>query len=64
MALFGDNTADDTINTIAGIIGIHEEGSIGMLYVKPEYRHRKFATAPETYASTGHWKTDGYHMDR
>ena len=36
-AFFGDNTADDTINTLAGIIGIHEEGSIGMLYVKPQY---------------------------
>ena len=45
-----DNTANDTINTLAGIIGIHEEGSIGMLYVKPEYRHRKLATALETYA--------------
>ena len=45
-----DNTADDTINTLAGIIGIHEEGSIGMLYVKPQYRHQKLATALETYA--------------
>ena len=25
-AFFGDNTANDTINTLAGIIGIHEEG--------------------------------------
>ena len=51
MALFfGDNTANDTINTLAGIIGIHEEGSIGMLYVKPQYRHQKLATALETYA--------------
>lgn len=49
-AFFSDNTADDTINTLAGIIGIHEEGSIGMLYVKPEYRHQKIATALETYA--------------
>ena len=49
-AFFGDNTANDTINTLAGIIGIHEEGSIGMLYVKPQYRHRKLATALETYA--------------
>lgn len=49
-AFFSDNTDNDTINTLAGIIGIHEEGSIGMLYVKPEYRHRKLATALETYA--------------
>ncbi len=35
---------------LAGIIGIHEEGSIGMLYVKPEYRHQKIAKALETYA--------------
>ena len=49
-AFFSDNTANDTINTLAGIIGIHEEGSIGMLYVKPQYRHRKLATALETYA--------------
>ena len=35
---------------LAGIIGIHEEGSIGMLYVKPEYRHRKIGKALETYA--------------
>ena len=49
-AFFGDNTANDTINTLAGIIGIHEEGSIGMLYVKPQYRHQKLATALETYA--------------
>lgn len=49
-AFLSDNTADDTINTLAGIIGIHEEGSIGMLYVKPQYRHQKLATALETYA--------------
>ena len=49
-AFLSDNTANDTINILAGIIGIHEEGSIGMLYVKPEYRHRKLATALETYA--------------
>ena len=42
---------------LAGIIGIHEEGSIGMLYVKLQYRHQKLATALETYASTGHWRT-------
>ncbi|WP_443598181.1 GNAT family N-acetyltransferase, partial [Agathobacter sp.] len=35
---------------LAGIIGIHEEGSIGMLYVKPQYRHQKLAKALETYA--------------
>ncbi len=35
---------------LAGIIGVHEEGSIGMLYVKPEYRHQKIAKALETYA--------------
>ena len=49
-AFFSDNTDNDTINTLAGIIGIHEEGSIGMLYVKPQYRHQKLATALETYA--------------
>ena len=49
-AFLSDNTADDTINTLAGIIGIHEEGSIGMLYVKLQYRHQKLATALETYA--------------
>ena len=27
-----------------------EEGSIGMLYVKPQYRYQKLATALETYA--------------
>ena len=46
-AFLCDNTAD---NALAGIIGIHEEGSIGMLYVKPQYRHQKLATALETYA--------------
>lgn len=49
-AFLSDNTADDTINTLVGIIGIHEEGSIGMLYVKPQYRYQKLATALETYA--------------
>lgn len=63
-AFLSDNTADDTINTLAGIIGIHEEGSIGMLYVKLQYRHQKLATALETYAFNRHWRTDGYHMDR
>ena len=49
-AFLSDNSADNTINTLAGIIGIHEEGSIGMLYVKPQYRHQKLAKALETYA--------------
>lgn len=35
---------------LAGIIGVHEEGSIGMLYVKPKFRHQKIAKALETYA--------------
>lgn len=49
-AVYGAFLGDNTINTLAGIIGIHEEGSIGMLYVKPQYRHQKFAKALETYA--------------
>ena len=51
-AFFGDNTANDTINTLAGIIGIdYEEGSIGMLEGKaPVQASKSSATALETYA--------------
>lgn len=35
---------------LAGYIGIHGEGSIGMLNVSPEYRRRHIAQALETYA--------------
>ena len=34
---------------IVGFIANHEEGSIGMLYVLPEYRKRHVAMALETY---------------
>ena len=34
---------------IVGFIADHEEGSIGMLYVLPEYRKRHVAMALETY---------------
>lgn len=34
---------------LAGYIGTHEEGSIGILTVLPEYRHRKIAMALQTY---------------
>lgn len=34
---------------LAGFIGYHGEGSIGMLEVLPEYRHRHIAQALETY---------------
>ena len=50
---YGDGTVSEKVpenRILAGIIGIHEEGSIGMLYVKPEYRHQKIAKALETYA--------------
>lgn len=40
-AFFGD--------TLAGFIGWHEEGSIGMLEVFPEYRNRHIGMALETY---------------
>ena len=34
---------------LAGFIGEHLEGSMGLLYVFPEYRHRGFGTALQTY---------------
>lgn len=34
---------------LVGFIGVHEEGSIGMLEVFPEYRRRKIGKALETY---------------
>ncbi|MCM1105589.1 MAG: tRNA (guanosine(37)-N1)-methyltransferase TrmD [Blautia sp.] len=34
---------------LAGFIGVHDEGSIGMLYVLPRFRRRKVAAALETY---------------
>lgn len=34
---------------LAGFIGVHEEGSMGMLEVFPEYRGRKIGKALETY---------------
>jgi len=34
---------------LAGYIGIHGEGSIGLLNVAPKYRRRQIATALETY---------------
>lgn len=41
-AYFGDE--------LAGFVGMHTEGSIGMLTVLPEYRGRKLGKALETYA--------------
>lgn len=35
--------------TLAGFIGLHEEGSLGMLEVLPEYRRRHIGKALETY---------------
>lgn len=35
---------------LAGFVGMHTEGSIGMLTVLPEYRGRKLGKALETYA--------------
>lgn len=35
--------------TLAGFIGLHEEGSLGMLEVLPEYRGRHIGKALETY---------------
>lgn len=35
---------------LAGFVGMHTEGSIGMLTVLPQYRGRKFGKALETYA--------------
>lgn len=35
--------------TLAGVIGIHSEGSIGMLYVDENYRKMKLGMALETY---------------
>ena len=40
-AFFGDE--------LAGIMGIHEDGSLGMLQVKPSFQGRKVAKALETY---------------
>lgn len=37
-------------NKIVGMIGIHNEGSIGMLFVEPKYRGSKIGKALETYA--------------
>lgn len=37
------------IERLIGVIGLHEEGSIGMLSVDPEYRRKKLAMALETY---------------
>lgn len=34
---------------LIGFIGEHLEGSMGILYVFPEYRHKGFGTALETY---------------
>ena len=34
---------------LAGVIGIHSEGSIGMLYVDENYRKMKLGMALETY---------------
>lgn len=34
---------------LAGFAGLHTEGSIGMLYILPEYRGRKLGKALETY---------------
>ena len=34
---------------LVGFIGEHLEGSMGLLYVFPEYRHRGFGTALQTY---------------
>ncbi|MCI5919517.1 MAG: GNAT family N-acetyltransferase [Roseburia sp.] len=34
---------------LTGFIGVHEEGSMGMLEVFPEYRGRKIGKALETY---------------
>ncbi|MCM1282035.1 MAG: tRNA (guanosine(37)-N1)-methyltransferase TrmD [Muribaculaceae bacterium] len=34
---------------LAGFIGVHGEGSMGMLYVLPRFRRRKVAAALETY---------------
>ena len=36
-------------NRLAGFIGEHLEGSMGLLYVFPEYRRRGFGTALQTY---------------
>ena len=34
---------------LAGFIGMHAEGGIGMLFVSPEYRRRRIGMALETY---------------
>lgn len=36
-------------DALAGFVGMHPEGGLGMLYVLPEYRGRKIGRALETY---------------
>ena len=40
--------------TLAGFIGIHSEGSIGMLEVFPEFRHKGYGYALEAYLISLH----------
>ncbi|MCR5755356.1 MAG: GNAT family N-acetyltransferase, partial [Acetatifactor sp.] len=44
-ALFGA----DVDGKLVGFIGIHDEGSIGLLYVEEEYRRKGIATSLESY---------------
>ena len=49
-AMFGAYIrAENGTEAFAGFIGKHEEGSIGMLTVLPEYRGQKIALALEAY---------------
>ena len=49
-AMFGAYIrAEDGTEAFAGFIGKHEEGSVGMLTVLPEYRGQKIALALESY---------------
>ena len=47
---FGAFVEEAGKENLAGIVGFHGEGSIGILHVKNEYRGRKLGKALETYA--------------
>ncbi|MEE1305943.1 MAG: GNAT family N-acetyltransferase [Agathobacter sp.] len=48
--IFGAFIEESGKENLAGIVGFHGEGSIGILHVKNEYRGRKLGKALETYA--------------
>lgn len=48
--IFGAFIEESGKENLAGIVGFHGDGSIGILHVKNEYRGRKLGKALETYA--------------